>query len=70
MLWLRAFLTPALVDGDGRSASLEEAPMVSIEYEAGWTPRLTLDVSERRRISYPEPRFFGLLALGLVTCTD
>jgi len=70
MVWLRIFLTPELVDGDGRSASLEGASMVSIEYEAGWTSRLTLDVSERRRISSPEPRFFGCLALGLVTCTD
>ena len=66
MVWLRAFLTPALVDGGGRSASLEEAPMVYIEYEAGWAPRWTLDVSERRRISSPEPRFFGRLTLGLV----
>ena len=67
MVWLRTFLTPALVDGGGRSTSLEEAPMVSIEYEDGWVPRLTLDVSERSGISSPEPRFFGRIALGLVT---
>ena len=48
MVWLREFLTPALVDGGGRSASLEEAPVgptVNCEHfgeEKNLFPRTTI----------------------------